>query len=91
MDVNFCAAARQAALSLGTIRQDLQKLVKLDLVQARRDGNHLYYRANTDHPLFPEIRNLVLTSFAAFMLTSRNTTGRFRPPRSRRIWWRNIS
>ena len=51
---------RQAALSLGTIRQDLQKLVKLDLVQARRDGNRLYYRANTDHPLFPEIRNLVL-------------------------------
>jgi predicted nucleotidyltransferase len=51
---------RQAALSLGTIRQDLQKLVKLDLVKARRDGNRLYYRANTDHPLFPEIRNLVL-------------------------------
>jgi predicted nucleotidyltransferase len=34
--------------------------VKLDLVKARRDGNRLYYRANTDHPLFPEIRNLVL-------------------------------
>jgi len=51
---------RQAALSLGTIRQDLQKLVKLDLVKARRDGNRLYYRANTDHPLFSEIRNLVL-------------------------------
>lgn len=51
---------RQAALSLGTIRQDLQKLVKLDLVKARRDGNRLYYRANTDHPLYPEIRNLVL-------------------------------
>ena len=51
---------RQATLSLGTIRQDLQKLVKLDLVQARRDGNRLYYRANSDHPLFPEIRNLVL-------------------------------
>jgi uncharacterized protein len=51
---------RQAALSLGTIRQDLQKLVKLDLVKARRDGNRLYYRANSDHPLFPEIRNLVL-------------------------------
>jgi len=51
---------RQAALSLGTIRQDLQKLVKLDLVKARRDGNRLYYRANIDHPLFPEIRNLVL-------------------------------
>jgi DNA-binding transcriptional ArsR family regulator len=52
--------ARQAGLSLGTVRQDLQKLVKLDLVQTRRDGNRLYYRANTDHPLYPEIRKLVL-------------------------------
>jgi DNA-binding transcriptional ArsR family regulator len=51
---------RQAGLSLGTIRQDLQKLLKLDLVKTRRDGNRLYYRANTEHPLYPEIRNLVL-------------------------------
>lgn len=52
--------ARQAGLSLGTVRQDLQKLVRLDLVKTRRDGNRLYYRANTDHPLYPEIRKLVL-------------------------------
>jgi DNA-binding transcriptional ArsR family regulator len=52
--------ARQAGLSLGTVRQDLQKLVKLDLVKTRRDGNRLYYRANPDHPLYPEIRKLVL-------------------------------
>jgi DNA-binding transcriptional ArsR family regulator len=51
---------RQAGLSLGTIRQDLQKLVGLDLLKTRRDGNRLYYRANTDHPLYPEIRRLVL-------------------------------
>jgi len=51
---------RQTGLALGTVRQDLQKLVKLDLVKTRRDGNRLYYRANTDHPLYPEIRKLVL-------------------------------
>ena len=51
---------RQAGLSLATIRQDMQKLVKLDLVTTRRDGNRLYYRANTEHPLYPDIRNLVL-------------------------------
>ena len=51
---------RQASLSLGTIRQDLQKLLKLDLVTTRRDGNRLYYRANTEHPLYPDIRKLVL-------------------------------
>jgi uncharacterized protein len=51
---------RQASLSLGTIRQDLQKLVKLDLVTTRRDGNRLYFRANTEHPLYQDIRKLVL-------------------------------
>jgi DNA-binding transcriptional ArsR family regulator len=44
---------RQAGLSLGTVRQDLQKLVNLYLVTTHRDGNRLYYRANTDHPLYP--------------------------------------
>jgi DNA-binding transcriptional ArsR family regulator len=33
--------AKQAGLSLGTVRQDLQKLVELDLVKTRRDGNRL--------------------------------------------------
>src|SRR5208337_5162527 len=49
---------RKAELSLETIRQDLNKLVKLDLVAARRDGNRLYYRANQEHPLYPEIHLL---------------------------------
>ena len=59
-EVHLREMERQASLSLGTIRQDLQKLVKLDLVTSRRDGNRLYYRANTGHPLYPDIRKLVL-------------------------------
>ena len=51
---------RRACLSFETIRQDLKKLVKLDLVRARRDGNRLYYQANREHPLYPEIHLLVL-------------------------------
>jgi len=52
--------ARQAGFSLGTVRQELQKLLRLDLVKVRRDGNRLYYRANTEHHLYPDIRQLVL-------------------------------
>jgi DNA-binding transcriptional ArsR family regulator len=59
-ELHLREVSRQAGLSLGTIRQDLQKLQKLDLVKARRDGNRLYYQANTEHPLYPEIRKLVL-------------------------------
>ena len=51
---------RKAGLHRETIRQDLKKLLRLDLVTSRRDGNRLYYRANESHPLYRDIRNLVL-------------------------------
>ncbi len=34
--------------------------VRLDLVHSRKDSNRVYYRAKTENPLYPEIRNLVL-------------------------------
>ncbi|MGO9621638.1 MAG: nucleotidyltransferase domain-containing protein [Desulfobaccales bacterium] len=51
---------RRTGLVMGTIIRDMKKLVKLDLVKTRRDSNRLYHRANVEHPLFPEIRNMVL-------------------------------
>ncbi len=53
---------RQSGLAMPTVRRDLEKLARLDLVRARRDSNRLYYSANLDHPLFPDIKNLVLKS-----------------------------
>jgi DNA-binding transcriptional ArsR family regulator len=51
---------RQTGLSDATVRQELKKLSRLGVVEARRDGNRTYYRANDAHPLYPDIRNLVL-------------------------------
>jgi len=51
---------RLSGLTIGTVQQDLKKLVKIDLIQSRKDGNRLYYRANKDHPLYQDLRNLVL-------------------------------
>jgi len=31
----------------------------MELLSARRDGNRLYYRANKEHPLYPDICSLV--------------------------------
>jgi predicted nucleotidyltransferase len=45
---------------IGIGRQELRKLVRLELVQSRRDSNRVYYCAKTESPLYPEIRNLVL-------------------------------
>ena len=51
---------RRSGLNDSTLRQELRKLVRLDLVQSRRDSNRVYYRAKTENPLYPEIRNMVL-------------------------------
>jgi predicted nucleotidyltransferase len=51
---------RQTGFAIGTVRQDIGKLVKLGLVTRRQDGNRVYYAANPYHPLVSEIRQLVL-------------------------------
>lgn len=51
---------RRSRLNDRTIRQELSKLVRLDLVKWRKDSNRVYYKANKANPLYPEIHNLVL-------------------------------
>lgn len=51
---------RRSGLNDSTIRQELRKLLRLDLVQDRKDSNRIYYRANKDNPLYQEIHNLVV-------------------------------
>lgn len=51
---------RQSGLSLGTLQTEVEKLRAADLLLSRRDGNRLYFRANAAHPLFADLRQLVL-------------------------------
>jgi predicted nucleotidyltransferase len=51
---------RQSGLGLGTMQGELEKLSSADLVNSRRDGNRRYYRANSLHPLFTDLQQLVL-------------------------------
>ena len=51
---------RQTGFAVGTVRQDVEKLVKLDLVSRHKDGNRVYYAANEKHPLVMDIRRIVL-------------------------------
>jgi len=51
---------RQSGLSLGTLQTEVEKLCTADLLLSRRDGNRLYFRANAAHPLFADLRQLVL-------------------------------
>lgn len=51
---------REAGCTIGPVQSELKKLLSLQLVTARRSGNRLYYRANREHPLYPELHSLVL-------------------------------
>jgi predicted nucleotidyltransferase len=51
---------RRSGLALGTVQQEIRKLEGMELLTARKDGNRVYYRANTAHALYQDIRSLVL-------------------------------
>lgn len=51
---------RQSGLTLGTVQTEVEKLLVAGLLLDRRDGNRRYVRANSTHPLFADLRNLVL-------------------------------
>ncbi|SRR5258708_2873541 len=43
-----------------SIQEELIKLMKLDLLVSTRDRSRVYYSANQAHPLYPDIRSIVL-------------------------------
>jgi predicted nucleotidyltransferase len=59
-EVHLRELQRRSGLALRTIQQEVEKLLGMELLLARRDGNRVYYSANTSHPLFQDIRSMVL-------------------------------
>jgi len=59
-EVHLREITRQSGLGLGTMQDELKKLLDADLVVTRRDGNRRYFRANDSHPLFRDLQQLVL-------------------------------
>jgi predicted nucleotidyltransferase len=52
--------ARASHLSVGSLQSEVAHLASAGLLLSRRDGNRLYFRANREHPLFPELRGIAL-------------------------------
>ena len=46
--------------STNAIRLELNRFEEAGLLQSQMRGNKKYYNANTDHPLFPDINNILL-------------------------------
>jgi predicted nucleotidyltransferase len=51
--------ARRSGQSLRAVQHELPRLERLELVLVRRRGRQKYYRANEQHPLFPELKRIV--------------------------------
>jgi len=59
-EIHLREIARQSGLTIGTIRQEAEKLKRLSLILKRKDGNRVYYRANKKHHLYDLINQMVL-------------------------------
>lgn len=51
--------AEEFGESTNAIRHELNNLSKASYLIAEENGRTIQYRANTDHPLYPEIKNLI--------------------------------
>lgn len=51
--------ARHLRLHHATLQRDLARLSMAGVLLSRKDGNRIYYRANPDSPVFPELRGLL--------------------------------
>jgi len=46
-------------VSTNAVREELNQLTKTKLLNAEKNGRQVYYKANTEHALFPELRAMV--------------------------------
>ena len=51
--------AKEFNVSTNAVREELNQLNKTNLVKKEKNGRQVFYRANQEHPLFPELRAMV--------------------------------
>lgn len=54
---------RHAGVGTGAVHRELERLSRAGLLKAWRVGNQKHYQANTDGPVFQELRGLVVKTF----------------------------
>jgi hypothetical protein len=51
--------AKEFDLSTNAVREELNQLTKTNLLKSEKNGRNVYYMANQEHPLFPELKSMV--------------------------------
>lgn len=54
---------RRVDMGRGTVRRELERLSVAGILRASREGNQLYYQANPESPVYPELLGLVRKTF----------------------------
>jgi DNA-binding transcriptional ArsR family regulator len=52
--------AKEFQVSTNAVREELNQLTKTKLLTSEKNGRSVYYKANDSHPLFPELRSMVI-------------------------------
>ncbi len=51
--------AKEFDVSTNAVREELNQLKKTGLLNSAKNGRHILYMANDQHPLFPELKSMV--------------------------------
>ena len=51
--------SKEFNLSTNAVREELNQLTKTNLLKSEKNGRNVYYTANQEHPLFPELKSMV--------------------------------
>jgi len=51
--------AKEFNLSTNSVREELNQLTKTKLLKSQKNGRQVFYMANSDHQLFPELKSMV--------------------------------
>lgn len=51
--------AKEFNVSTNSVREELNQLTRTKLLNAQKSGRNVFYTANTQHPLFPELKSMV--------------------------------
>ena len=51
--------AKEFNVSTNSVREELNQLTKTSLLKSQKNGRQVYYMANQEHPLFPELKAMV--------------------------------
>ena len=52
--------SKEFNVSTNAVREELNQLTSTDLLKSQKRGRQVYYMANVDHPLFPELKSNLL-------------------------------